>query len=77
MKLGRKNNKEVQIWVQGFKIHEGSESEVKHAIDSIVKIGINNFAVWGHGGVSHQSWLACDNPDLVWRNILDAVSIVG
>jgi len=72
-KLSKTYNKEVQIWIQGFKILKGKETEVSTAIDLVRKSGIKNIAVWGYEGCSQQSWVSCGNPELVWESILSSI----
>ncbi|MBU1113506.1 MAG: hypothetical protein KKF21_01530 [Bacteroidetes bacterium] len=71
--LTLKKNKQSQIWIQGFKITDGREHEVSKAISSAINAGIENIAIWGYEGSSQESWLVCDNPEVVWKNILDTI----
>lgn len=70
-RIATKYNKEGQIWVQAFKIPSGREEEVGIAIDTAIKCGIRNIAVWGYEGCAVMSHLSCDNPELVWKIIVN------
>jgi len=71
--LASQNNKKSQIWIQGFKIDSGRENEISIAINSAINCGIENIAIWGYEGSSQESWLVCDNPQLVWENVLKSI----
>jgi hypothetical protein len=73
LKMAKKYNKNSQIWIQGFKIEAGREEEVSQAIRYAIEAGIDNISVWGYEGASQESWLQCDNPELVWRTILNSI----
>jgi hypothetical protein len=55
-----------QIWIQGFKIPEGREEEVRTAIRTALDCGVRNLAVWGFDACKHITSIAPDNPDKVW-----------
>mgnify|MGYP000014346056 FL=1 len=73
MQISSKNNKNTQIWIQGFKISTGREEEVSEAIEMAVNSGVSNIAIWGYEGCSQQSWISSDNPTLTWQNVLSAI----
>jgi len=58
-----------QIWIQGFKIPEGREEEVRTAIRTALDCGVRNLAVWGFDACSHITSIAPDNPEKVWSII--------
>lgn len=61
------SNKEPLYWIQNIKIESGREKEIELAIELVYTSGIRNFAIWGFESGSHESWLACDNPQRAWR----------
>ncbi len=58
-----------QIWIQGFKIPDGREEEVRTAIRTTLDCGVRNLAVWGFHACKHITSIAPDNPDKVWNII--------
>jgi len=73
LQISSKNNKNTQIWIQGFKISAGREEEVSDAIEMALNSGVSNIAIWGYEGCSQQSWVRSDNPTLTWQNVLSAI----
>ncbi len=63
---------EPQIWIQAARIPAGREPEVAEAIDLAVQAGVRNLAAWGFEGCANESWLKCENPEKVWRVIVDS-----
>jgi hypothetical protein len=55
------------MWVQAFDIAQGTEEDVRTAINVFKEVGIKNIAAWGYRGCKDMSYLACDDPDKVWR----------
>ncbi len=72
--MAAKVDKNSQIWIQGFKIKSGNESELSKAISYATSSGVENIAIWGYKGCSQESWLACDDPELAWEKITDSIS---
>jgi len=73
LEMASKKNKNSQIWIQGFRIKAGREDELSKAISMATDSGIKNIAIWGYEGCSQESWVTCDNPELVWKKILDPI----
>jgi hypothetical protein len=70
--LADSNGIEPQIWIQGFRVPSGREHELKTAIETVYSEGIRNLAIWGFEACGQMSFLACDNPDLVWETAVKA-----
>jgi len=73
LEMASKKNKNSQIWIQGFKIKDGRERELSKAISNATDSGVESIAIWGYEGCSQESWVACDNPELAWKKILDSI----
>ncbi len=64
--------REPQIWIQGFRIPEGSEDDVGNAIRIAYNEGVRNIAVWSFYGSACMSYLRSERPDVVWQKVSEA-----
>jgi hypothetical protein len=67
VELSRRYKREGQIWILNFRIKAGREKDVEVACQAAYEEGIRNIAAWSFKGTGCMSYLACDNPDLVWE----------
>ncbi|PIU41703.1 MAG: hypothetical protein COS99_03855 [Candidatus Omnitrophica bacterium CG07_land_8_20_14_0_80_42_15] len=64
--------KEAQIWILNFRIKNGTENNVRLAVETAYKEGIRNIAAWSFYGTEMMTSLASDDPLLVWKTLGDA-----
>lgn len=50
--VAQDNNKETQVWLQGFKVPEGREKELLRAAVWLVDRGVSSLAIWHHNEMS-------------------------
>ncbi len=67
--LCAEHGREPQIWIQGFRIPEGREEEVGHAIEIAYEEGVRNIAVWSFQGGACMSYLRSERPEVVWQKV--------
>jgi hypothetical protein len=70
--LCAEHGREPQIWIQGFRIPEGRESEVEQAIKIAYGEGVRNIAVWSFQGSACMSYLRSERPEVVWQKVTEA-----
>lgn len=66
VQLTKKYDIEAQVWIQNFRIPKGREPEFLEAIAIAYASGIRNFAAWSFYGTAAMSYIACDQPKVVW-----------
>lgn len=71
-KLGKKHKKKTLGWVQAFNIKEGTEDDVRIAVETFNECGVNDIAAWGYRGCGHMSSLKCDDASKVWKVLGEA-----
>ncbi len=69
----KRNEKRVQVWVQGFKVPGGREKEVYEIIDAIYSEGIRDIQFWSYGNESFSEIIS-DDVDKVWEKLREAYS---
>lgn len=67
MKVAKEHNLHAHMWLQGFRIPDGREEELRTAMKIFVDEGCRDIAVWGFLACKHISWIRPANPDLVWQ----------
>lgn len=67
--LCESNNKEPQIWIQGFRVPDGREGEVSSAIKKAFETGVRNISAWCFEGGASMTYISSDRPEMVWDNI--------
>ena len=72
-KLQKKYNKESHIWIQSFKVPKDRENEIKKAAEILKVKKIDKIMFWGIKGCEVISSISSDNPEKVWKNIIDIV----
>jgi hypothetical protein len=64
------------VWIQGFQVPSGRESEITEAIVAASRLMPEVIAIWGFEGCAAMSSLACERPDVAWRCFLRGMEIV-
>lgn len=67
--LCERYHKEPQIWIQGFRVPEGRESEVSTAIGRAFDSGVRNMATWCFDAGACMSYISSDRPEIVWDTV--------
>lgn len=71
VQLCKKHNKEPQIWIQGYRVPEGREEEVRTAINVAFNSGVRNIATWCFEAGACMSFISSSRPEIVWNIITD------
>ncbi len=71
LKMRKGTKKEVQVWVQGFKVPGGREEEIGDIIRLIYEEGIRNIQFWSYGNEAFSS-IGCDDFEKVWDSLKKA-----
>ncbi|MDR3000595.1 MAG: hypothetical protein LBU89_04950 [Fibromonadaceae bacterium] len=74
--LAKKHRKEAQMWVKNYHIEAGTEHFVKEATKIAANAGIDNIFAWSYLGSKYMDFLRSDNPELVWKTQIKALSQV-
>ena len=61
--------KEPQIWIQGFRVPEGRETEISTAIEAAFDSGVRNLATWCFDAGACMSYISSDCPEIAWNMI--------
>ncbi len=70
--LATAHQKEPQIWIQAFKIPEGTEEDVRYAVRGAVDAGVLNLMAWSFRATAAMSYIRPGRPEVVWQTLLDA-----
>ncbi len=62
------NGKRVQVWVQGFRVPKGRESEIIKIVRMIYEEGVRDIQFWSYGNEAFSS-IWCDDIEKVWENL--------
>jgi len=63
----RKYRRELQLWVQAFRVPEGREEELRVGLRKAEEVGATHVAAWSFRATESMSQIACARPDVVWR----------
>ncbi len=74
--LGKKYDKEPQLWIQAFKIPQGKEQEISRAVEIVAGAGIKNIAAWSYDCGSLVDHLNSADPKQVWQTLKQAFNSV-
>ena len=74
MLLAKKHGKEAQMWIKNYHIEAETEHFVKEATEIAANAGIENIFAWSYLGSKYMDWLRSDNPELVWKTQIKALS---
>jgi len=68
VEICQKNDLVPQIWVEGFGIPAGREAELELGLQTALKAGATNLAVWGmHGNAAWDG--SSERPEIVWEMV--------
>jgi hypothetical protein len=65
--LGKKYNKQTQMWIKNYHIVKNNEESVNAATWAAFNEGIRNIFAWSYKGSEYLSWLRSDDPEKVWE----------
>ena len=71
--LAKSHNKEPQIWIQAFKIPQGTETNIRRAVYAAVEEGVKNIVAWSFKGTRIMSYIRPDRPEVVWETYISAI----
>ena len=63
----RKYGRDLQLWVQAFRVPEGREEELRVGLRVAEEVGATHVAAWSFRATESMSQIACAQPDVVWR----------
>ncbi len=64
---------EMEVWIQGIRIHRGAESAIVDAARAAAGAGAEIISFWSFRGTERMANLACDDPDAAWNAMKTAV----
>ncbi len=62
-------NKEIEIWIQGFKLKKEEENYIKNFYEFLKKENIDRVSFWAFMGSYEMGHLRCERPFKVWEII--------
>ena len=62
----RKHDRELQLWLQAFRIPAGREDELRMGVKVAKEAGANYLAAWSFRATETMSQIACQDGDKVW-----------
>jgi hypothetical protein len=65
----RKCGRDLQLWLQAFRVPEGREEELRTGMRVAEDVGATHVAAWSYRATESMSQIACARPDVVWRII--------
>jgi hypothetical protein len=65
----RKHNRELQLWLQAFRVPAGREQELRMGVRIAEDLGATHLAAWSFQGTRSMSQIACADPGAVWNTI--------
>ena len=65
----KKHNRELQLWLQAFRVPEGREDELRTGVRVAEEIGATHLAAWSYEATASMSQIRCAQPDIVWQII--------
>jgi hypothetical protein len=72
--LSKKYSKESEIWIQNFRVREGEEYLIEKVALKAKEYGIDRISAWSYKGTAYMSYIRSDNPEKVWRTLLQVYS---
>jgi len=72
--ITKKYGKESEIWIQCFKVKAGEEPLIKRVAETAKKYKIHRISAWSYKSTFYMSYIKSDNPELVWKTLLEAYS---
>jgi hypothetical protein len=62
----RKHGRELQLWLQAFRLPSGREEELRMGVRVAEEVGATHLAAWSYRATESMS-ITCANPGLVWE----------
>lgn len=69
--IASEHNKELQVWVQGFKVPKDREFEVKETVELLYNLGVKNIQFWSYGNSAYSS-IQSDDVERVWSYLKES-----
>jgi hypothetical protein len=67
----KKNGRDLQLWLQAFRVPEGREEELRTGMRVAEEVGATHVAAWSYRATESMSQIRCARPDVVWGIISD------
>lgn len=61
------------LWLRGFRITAEGEADLVRGVGEAVAHGVPLVGIWGYRGAPAPSCLACERPELMWKNVVTAI----
>jgi hypothetical protein len=61
-----KHGRELQLWLQAFRVPEGREEELRTGMRVAEEVGATRIAAWSYRATESMSQIACARPGVVW-----------
>jgi len=63
----RKHGRELQLWLQAFRVPAGRAEELRMGVQVAEEVGATHLAAWSYRATESMSEIACAEPELVWQ----------
>jgi hypothetical protein len=73
----RNHGRELQLWLQAFRVPAGREDELRMGVRVAREAGADYIAAWSFRATESMSQIACQDPEKVWRVLADEFSGVA
>jgi hypothetical protein len=67
--VARKHGRDLQLWVQAFRVPAGREEELRTGLRVAAEVGATHVAAWSFRATESMSQIACGDPEAAWRVI--------
>ncbi len=72
--LSKKYHKESEIWIQNFRVKKGEEDLILEVARVCKEYQIDRVSAWSFKGTFYMSYIRSEDPQKVWRTLLQAYS---
>jgi hypothetical protein len=62
----RRHRRELQLWLQAFRVPAGREEELRIGVKVAEEVGATHLAAWSFQATRSMSQISCADPDRVW-----------
>ncbi len=73
LQAAQRHGKTAQMWLQGFQIKAGEETQVANELSIMVSHGIEDVAIWSYLATAYMSSHRCADPETLWRVFTQAM----
>ncbi len=63
-----------QVWIQGFRLGPEQADEIHAAVAAARAAGVDDLWTWGYDAAGHMSYLGTREPELVWGELVAALT---